>query len=373
MNNDSIVQIKELSKKFGAITAVDGISLDIPKGEFFVLVGPSGSGKTTLLRMLAGFDTPDEGSIFIDGDEMHSVPPNKRPVNMVFQSYALFPHMTVWDNVSYGLKVTGIPENARRDRVADALGLVRLENCESRKPNQLSGGQRQRVALARALVKQPKVLLLDEPLSALDANLREQMRLELVAMRKKLGITFILVTHDRDEALSVADRIAVMNEGRVRQIGAPRHLYEFPIDRFVAGFVGTTNLFDGEVLESHSEAMTVRVPVLERNLFLKQTREVNDSKLIWLSIRPEKIRIAKAEIECVTQGRGIIAVNGVIEKISYRGDLTFYDVSIVAKDVESKLIRVAQTNVNANDLALFHLGEAAMLSWPLESITILHS
>ena len=240
-----IVEIRGVTKRFGAgRPAVDSVDLEIPRGELFALLGPSGCGKTTLLRMLAGFETPTAGEIRIDGADVAGVPPNRRPVNMVFQSYAVFPHMSVFDNVAYGLKVTGAPVAERRERVREALGLVRLDGLEARKPDQLSGGQRQRVALARALVKRPRVLLLDEPLSALDAKLREAMRLELVNLRIAVGITFVFVTHDQDEALSMADRIAVMEHGRVRQVADPAALYEYPSCRFVADFIGKVNLFE---------------------------------------------------------------------------------------------------------------------------------
>ncbi len=226
MSAKSIISIRSITKRFGAaVVAVDNVSLDIAEGEFFALLGPSGCGKTTLLRMLAGFETPTEGAILIDGRDMVDVPPNRRPVNMVFQSYAVFPHMTVAQNVAYGLKVTGVPRPEIDDRVAEALSLVLLGGLEQRKPDQLSGGQRQRVALARALVKRPRVLLLDEPLSALDAKLREAMQLELVRLQHSVGITFVIVTHDQDEALSMADRVSVMDQGRVLQVASPSELY----------------------------------------------------------------------------------------------------------------------------------------------------
>ena len=240
-----IISFEAVTKTFGKTTAVDAVSLTINEGEFFALLGPSGCGKTTLLRMLAGFEVPTSGRILIDGQDVSNVPPNKRPVNMVFQSYAVFPHMSVLDNVAYGLKMDGVAADERRNRSEEALKLVQLDGYGARKPDQLSGGQRQRVALARALVKKPRVLLLDEPLSALDAKLREQMRTELALLQQRVGITFIMVTHDQDEALALATRCAVMNRGLLQQVATPYDLYEFPNSRFVADFIGTVNLFEG--------------------------------------------------------------------------------------------------------------------------------
>ena len=237
----SIVSARDVTKRFGTFTALDDVSLDIREGEFFALLGPSGCGKTTLLRAIAGFEPPTAGTILIDGADMTGVPPNRRPVNMVFQSYAVFPHMSVARNVGYGLDVDGVGRAERDERVAQALGQVQMAAFADRKPDQLSGGQRQRVALARALVKRPRVLLLDEPLSALDAKLRDAMRLELVELQAQVGITFIMVTHDQTEALGVADRVAVMEGGRVRQVAGPEELYRRPADGFVADFIGRIN------------------------------------------------------------------------------------------------------------------------------------
>ena len=287
-----IVEIQGVTKRFGAgEPAVDSVDLEIPEGELFALLGPSGCGKTTLLRMLAGFETPTTGEIRIDGADVAGVPPNRRPVNMVFQSYAVFPHMSVFDNVAYGLKVTGVPADERGERVREALGLVRLDGLEARKPDQLSGGQRQRVALARALVKRPRVLLLDEPLSALDAKLREAMRLELVNLRIAVGITFVFVTHDQDEALSMADRIAVMERGRVRQVADPATLYEHPSCRFVADFIGKVNLFEASVSETGAGELTLEVPGLGA-LRIPHPKPVQGE--LGVAVRPEKIRLSEA-------------------------------------------------------------------------------
>jgi spermidine/putrescine ABC transporter ATP-binding subunit len=307
-----IISIQDLTKRFGsAVTAVDQVSLDIMAGEFFALLGPSGCGKTTLLRMIAGFEEPTEGVILIDGEDMHGVEPNRRPVNMVFQSYAVFPHMTVAENIAYGLKVVGIPRSEIDARVEEAIALVRLQGLENRKPDKLSGGQRQRVALARALVKQPKVLLLDEPLSALDAKLREAMQLELVNLQHSVGITFIIVTHDQHEALTMADRIAVMGEGHVLQIAAPMELYEFPSSTFIADFIGQVNLFPVEGAEARDGGTAVRVGELgEINLAQHKDR------ITHIAIRPEKIQLDMAE----PSEPGLVKLKAKVQNVSYSGD-----------------------------------------------------
>jgi putrescine transport system ATP-binding protein len=241
-----LLRIDAVVKRFGVFRAVDRLSLDIRAGEFFALLGPSGCGKTTLLRMLAGFETPDQGRILLDGKDIAQVPPHQRPVNMMFQNYALFPHLTVRDNIAFGLKRLGMPGSEIDSRVAELVALVKLEGLEKRKPDQLSGGQKQRVALARSLARRPQVLLLDEPLAALDKKLRESTQLELMELQRRLGMTFIIVTHDQEEAMTVADRIGVMDAGRLEQVATPRELYEAPASRWVAEFVGDINLFEGK-------------------------------------------------------------------------------------------------------------------------------
>jgi spermidine/putrescine ABC transporter ATP-binding subunit len=314
MNTESapIIEIRNVTKRFGSvITAVNDVTLDIRPGEFFALLGPSGCGKTTLLRMLAGFETLSEGEIRIDGREMSGVPPNRRDVNMVFQSYAVFPHMSVAQNVAYGLKVTGTPKSEIVNRVDEALSLVQLEGFGAREPDQLSGGQRQRVALARALVKKPKVLLLDEPLSALDAKLREAMQLELVRLQHAVGITFVIVTHDQDEALSMADRVAVMQDGRVRQVAPPEELYEHPTSRFVADFIGKMNLFEGRVCGNNDGVAEIEVEGVGTLRVPHETPLEGDT---GIAVRPEKVRVAAER-----PGGDVVAFEATLDNIAYHG------------------------------------------------------
>ena len=285
-----MVTLDNLTKRFGGVTAVDRVSVDIRANEFFALLGPSGCGKTTLLRMLAGFEQPSSGTILIDGEAMEQVPPNRRPVNMVFQSYAVFPHMSVADNVAYGLKVVGVARDEIRRRVGQALAMVRLDGFDARMPDRLSGGQRQRVALARALIKRPKVLLLDEPLSALDRKLREEMQLELVRLQHEAGITFVIVTHDQEEALTMADRIAVMDRGRMLQVATPKDLYERPGCRMVAAFIGKTNFFNGEVTAAEGGRLRVSVDGLGRLDLADDGRGPGE---IAIAVRPENITVTR--------------------------------------------------------------------------------
>jgi spermidine/putrescine ABC transporter ATP-binding subunit len=315
ISDNPIIRISGVSKRYGDdVKAVDGVELVVNEGEFFALLGPSGCGKTTLLRMLAGFEVPSSGRIQIDGDDMAGVPPNRRDVNMVFQSYAVFPHMSVFDNVAYGLKVSGVARAQRTPRVERALALVRLEGYGARRPDQLSGGQRQRVALARALVKEPRVLLLDEPLSALDAKLREAMQVELVRLQQAVGITFVIVTHDQDEALSMADRIAVMNSGRVCQIADPATLYESPCSRFVAEFIGKMNVFEARVEgpPGHASAVVDALCGLRAPLDPGQTGTVS------VALRPEKVRIGRDR----HPGAEGVALEATVETAAYHGSVT---------------------------------------------------
>ena len=368
------IQVQHITKRFGKMVAVDNVSLSVQEGEFFSLLGPSGCGKTTLLRMLAGFETPTEGRILIDGEDISSVPPNKRPVNMVFQSYALFPHMTVADNVAYGLKVDRVPVAERKRRVEEALELVQLGGLGARKPDQLSGGQRQRVALARALVKRPRVLLLDEPLSALDAKLREQMRTELSTLQEKVGITFIMVTHDQDEALALASRCAVMNRGLLQQVASPNDLYEFPNSRFVADFIGTVNLFEGVLAVDEPDHAVIKSPDVATDIFLDHGVTGASGGVVWAALRPEKIELRKRPDGSVAPNlgdapQGANAIAGTIRHEAYLGGESIYEVEIEG----GRRIKVKRTNLTRWDQEDFALGEAVWLCWHACSPAVLLS
>ena len=316
------VQIRGLTKKFGAITAVDNIDLDIYQGELFCLLGGSGCGKSTLLRMLAGFEFPESGSISIDGIDMSQVPAYERPTNMMFQSYALFPHMTVGENIAFGLQQDKIPKAEISDRVNDILKLVELEDYIKRRPKQLSGGQRQRVALARALVKKPKLLLLDEPLAALDKKLRKQTQFELANIQEQVGVTFIVVTHDQEEAMTLSSRMAVMDMGKFKQIGTPTEIYEFPESRFVADFIGSANIFEGKVKNSKVGHLTVSTDVGE--VFINYGQSIVEGEKIWLGLRPEKIYLSKIKPKDI----GPNQIKGIVEEIGYLGETSIYKVRL---------------------------------------------
>jgi putrescine transport system ATP-binding protein len=319
---DSIVAIEGLTKRFGTVTAVDNVDLTIERGELFALLGESGCGKTTLLRMLAGLESPDSGRILIDGQDMTGVPAHRRPVNMMFQSYALFPHMNVADNVGYGLRREGVAKPEIATRVGEALALVQLTDFGRRKPSQLSGGQRQRVALARALVKRPKLLLLDEPLAALDRKLREGTRFELVRLQEQLGLTFVVVTHDQEEAMSMASRLAVMNAGRIAQIGTPHDLYEHPATRFIADFIGIANILDA-------------------------------GPNGWFALRPEKIQLA------VDRPATTHSASGKVIDIAYEGDRSLYRVA--TEERGTMLVSTANIRRAAEDD--FRRGQSVWLGW----------
>ena len=355
MSAPPIVRIEAVSKRFGGVAAVDRVSLAIRPNEFFALLGPSGCGKTTLLRMLAGFERPSEGRILIDGEDMADVVPNRRPVNMVFQSYAVFPHMTVADNVAYGLRVSGVPRAEIGPRVKGALAMVRLEGFEERTPDQLSGGQRQRVALARALIKRPKVLLLDEPLSALDKKLREEMQLELVRLQHEVGITFVIVTHDQEEALSMADRIAVMDRGRILQVAPPGELYEQPNCQMVADFIGTANLFPGRVIERSAGGIRLAAPGLgEVRLAGDGPPDGPADDEVRIAVRPEKVRITDARPD-----GELIALPGRIAQLAYFGD--YSHVYVLTED--GVRITCYRTNRSRRETNALAVGDACWLSW----------
>jgi putrescine transport system ATP-binding protein len=315
-----LLRLEVVSKRFGEFLAVNQLSLEVYQGEFFALLGPSGCGKTTLLRLIAGFEQPSTGRILLDGVDLTPVPPHRRPVNMMFQSYALFPHLTVEGNVAFGLKQEGLSNNEIATRVADMLALVKLESFGRRKPRELSGGQRQRVALARSLVKRPRVLLLDEPMAALDKKLRGETQFELMDLQRRLGLTFIIVTHDQSEAMTVADRIAVMDRGRLIQVAPPAEIYERPNSRWVADFIGSVNLFEGRV---GNDEGTIEGTALGR---LRAAGKINaePGATVWLAVRPEKVRLTRYEVGPHEQAAEENGVAATVVDIGYLGDLSLY-------------------------------------------------
>jgi spermidine/putrescine ABC transporter ATP-binding subunit len=374
MPDTPIISFQNITKRYGNVTAVDNVTLDIRAGEFFALLGPSGCGKTTLLRMLAGFEIPTEGRILIDGIDMAGIEPNKRPINMVFQSYAVFPHMSVADNVAYGLKIDGVAKAERDTRVQEALDLVQLGQLGLRKPDQLSGGQRQRVALARALVKKPKVLLLDEPLSALDAKLREAMRYELTQLQEKVGITFIMVTHDQDEALAMAGRCAVMNRGLLAQLGTPSELYEFPANKFVADFIGSVNMMDAILSVDEPDRAIITTKDLTTPVYLDHGVSGALGSQITLALRPEKMELSKRDTQHAKPKMEDAPADhnvepGIIRHIAYLGSESVFDVELT----NGKRVRATRPNLTRYDQEDFDWDEPVWLSWHACSPVVLLS
>src|ERR1700716_229835 len=351
-----LLRIDAVVKKFGRFKAVDRLSLDIRAGEFFALLGPSGCGKTTLLRMLAGFETPDEGRILLDGKDIAKVLPHQRPVNMMFQNYALFPHLTVRDNIAFGLKRGGMPRAQIDARVAEMVALVKLEGLEKRKPDQLSGGQRQRVALARSLARRPQVLLLDEPLAALDKKLRESTQLELMELQRRLGMTFIIVTHDQEEAMTVAHRIGVMDAGRLEQVATPRELYEAPNSRWIAEFVGDVNMFEGQVSSREAGRLTISTRDAGA-IIVAEPRQPIAKTAVCVAIRPEKVKLSRRGlVPDAANAQAINRLEGVVTDVAYLGGLTIYKVKLDTGAV----LRSSMANTARLDIDSYNASQRVM-------------
>ena len=361
--DESIISFSNVSKRFGTVTAVNQASFDIYRGEFFSLLGPSGCGKTTLLRIVAGFETPTEGEILIDGQPMSTTPPNRRPVNMVFQNYAIFPHLDVRRNIAFGMRKSGLSKTDLNKRIDEVLELIKLPGYGSRGSEELSGGQRQRVALARALIKQPKVLLLDEPLGALDKKLREQMQIELRQLQQQLGITFLFVTHDQEEALTLSDRIAVMSEGEVMEIASPAELYESPSSRFVADFIGNMNFFEGQVVDSEAGNTTVTSKLLGTVTASQAEHKFSNGATVWIAIRPEKL---------VPLFENPVNVAGYIEgrmgPSAYLGDRRHFYVHVDHRDDP---VLVALQNLERSLDGLSRPNQPVWLTWSPDALVVL--
>jgi putrescine transport system ATP-binding protein len=356
------IQLEQISKSYGGIPAVNNISLSIYQGELFCLLGPSGCGKSTLLRILAGFEKPSAGRIYLDNMDMTDIPPYERPVNMMFQSYALFPHMTVEQNIAFGLKQDGMPKAQIRRVLDEMLELVHMTKYARRKPEQLSGGQKQRVALARCLAKKPKLLLLDEPLGALDKQLREKTQFELVNIQETLGITFIMVTHDQEEAMTMATRIGVMEEGRIRQVGTPTEIYEYPNSLYVAGFIGEMNIFEGIVLEDERDHVLIHSPDAGCDLYVSHSAAVPPGAQVSVAIRPEKVHLS---LEPFKGNRN--TTKGIVREIAYLGDVSVYYIQLPSQmnvlATVTNQVRLAERPINWND--------EVYLSWRPESGVVL--
>jgi putrescine transport system ATP-binding protein len=352
------VRIEKVTKKFGDFVAVDDVTLEIYQKEIFCLLGASGCGKTTLLRMLAGFERPTAGRIYIDGVDMTSIPPYERPVNMMFQSYAIFPHMSVEQNVAFGLRQEGVSRAETARRVGEMLELVKLGQFAKRKPHQLSGGQRQRVALARSLVKKPKLLLLDEPLAALDRKLREHTQFELINIQETLGVTFIVVTHDQEEAMTLSSRIGLMDHGDIIQVGTPSEIYEYPSSRFVAEFIGSVNTFEGRLIEDEPSYVRIECDDLEAPIFVDHGVSSAPGATVWAAIRPEKIHVSREKPDGADNWAA-----AVVRDIAYMGDMSIY----LLKLDSGKVVRVTQPNVYRHADDRITWDERVYLHWRSDS------
>ena len=351
-----LVRFEAVSKRFGPIAAVDALTLEIAQGEFFALLGPSGCGKTTLLRMLAGFETPSAGRILLDGEDIAAVPPHRRPVNMMFQNYALFPHLTVEGNIAFGLRQESASRTDISERVGEMLALTRLQGFGGRRIDQLSGGQRQRVALARSLIKRPRVLLLDEPLAALDKKLRAETQFELMELQRKLGTTFVIVTHDQEEAMIVADRIAVMDRGRLMQVAPPAEIYERPNSRWVADFIGEVTLIEGRMVAVDAIGTALG------QLRVADAGSIKTGEAAWLAVRPEKIGMSAGRPD-----GDLNAVAGTVFEIGYRGDMSIYKIRLA----DRSHMKVALANKSPRDTARFMVDDLVWLSWQPDAGVVL--
>jgi putrescine transport system ATP-binding protein len=360
-----LVEIRDVSKHFDGVVAVDRVSLDILRNELFAILGSSGCGKTTLLRMLAGFEQPTSGRIIIDGVDVTDAPPYERPVNMMFQSYALFPHMTVAENVGYGLKKERVPAAQIKQRVRDMLALVKLDSLADRKPEKLSGGQQQRVALARALVKRPKLLLLDEPLAALDKKLREHTQFELSNLQYQLGTTFVFVTHDQDEAMTLASRIAVMADGRIAQVGTPGEVYEYPTNRYVANFVGNINLIEGRVSGASAGRLSLHCEALNAELAVPCDESLASGEAVCVAVRPEKITISRT----APNGEDRNVVKGTVWDLGYFGDQSRYRVRLQ----NGAELQVSAQNLRRSAKLTVEWDDEVYLSWEVASTILLRT
>jgi spermidine/putrescine transport system ATP-binding protein len=352
------VRLDRVTKRFGDVTAVDDLSLEVREGEFFALLGPSGCGKTTTLRMIGGFEEVTAGTVYLGGDDVTDLPPFKRKANTVFQNYALFPHLSVFENIAFGLRRRKTPTSEIRHQVAFMLKLVELPGYEERKPNELSGGQQQRVALARALVNNPQVLLLDEPLGALDLKLRKQMQVELKRIQNEIGITFIFVTHDQDEAMTMSDRIAVMRHGRIEQLGSPEELYERPRTEFVAGFLGVSNLLDGEVTGRDGDLVEIRLA--DGTILRAPGESTNGATSVQVGVRPEKLRVLARGADGTGQDQGTNSLDGTVLDASYIGVSTQY---LVQTTDGHRLTVYAQNLETSGAIGTLADGEAVRLTW----------